>query len=375
MATHAEIYPPGEFLKEELETRSWSQLEFAEIIGRSPRLVNEIIAGKRAVTPETAALFAASLGTSAEVWLNLETQFRLSKVEVHADVVQRRARLYERFPVRELARRGWIKGSDEVSELERQILAFFCIASLDEAPALAHAAKRTSYEEVSIPQFAWLFRVKQIAKSQVAKKYDRSALIKAVDRLRDLLNAPEEARHVPKVLGECGVRFVLVEALPGSKIDGACLWLSDSQPVVALSGRLDRIDNFWFVLRHELEHLIQEHGKEACLMLDEDLSESETTAEENAANKAASEFAVGDADLTNYMVRVNPYFFSEERVLGFASRIGVHPGIVIGRLHKKLEHSSYPTPYKYLRAYLVKIRHIVTQSASTDGWGQLYPLD
>jgi HTH-type transcriptional regulator/antitoxin HigA len=375
MTRYAEILPPGEFLKDELEARSWSQVEFAEIIGRPARLVNEIIAGKRAITPETAVQLSDSLGTSAELWLNLESQYQLSKVTRTDNLIQRKAKLYERFPVRELIRRGWIEGPTKLEQLEQKIMDFFCIESIDEKPVLAHAARKTSYaDEVSILQYAWLCRVKQIAESHVARKYDRSALIKSFTRLRNLLGAPEEARNVAKILGECGVRFVLVEALPRSKIDGACLWLENSQPVVALSARLDRIDNFWFVLRHELEHLIQEHGKESGLMLDEDLSESASEAEEAVANKAASEFAVEEGELTNYMARVNPYFFSEDRVLGFAGRIGVHPGIVIGRLQKRLEQTDYPNPYKFLRAYLVKIRHIAAQTTPTDGWGQIYPL-
>ena len=54
MNTFAEIFPPGEFLREELEARNWSQTELAEIMGRPVRLINEIIAGKKAITPETA---------------------------------------------------------------------------------------------------------------------------------------------------------------------------------------------------------------------------------------------------------------------------------------------------------------------------------
>ena len=54
----AEIFPPGEMLKDELEARNWSQTEFAEIIGRPVRLINEIIAGKKAITPETAVQLA-----------------------------------------------------------------------------------------------------------------------------------------------------------------------------------------------------------------------------------------------------------------------------------------------------------------------------
>lgn len=68
----AEVFPPGEFLREELDGRGWTQADFAEILGRPPRLVNEIIQGKRRITPETANRLAAALGTSPEFWLHLE---------------------------------------------------------------------------------------------------------------------------------------------------------------------------------------------------------------------------------------------------------------------------------------------------------------
>jgi HTH-type transcriptional regulator/antitoxin HigA len=141
-----------------------------------------------------------------------------------------------------------------------------------------------------------------------------------------------------------------------------------------MSARLDRIDNFWFVLRHEIEHLLQEHGKDSSLMLDENLSDSSTSIqskEEKEANTAAAEFGVSSAELMNYMMRVNPFYFQKQNVLGFAGRLGIHPGIVVGRLHKELEGSGI-SPYKFLREYLVKIRHIITESAPTDGWGNVH---
>ena len=76
----AEIFPPGEFLKEELEARAWSQIELADIMGRPVKLVNEIILGKRAITPETAMQLGDALGTGPEFWMNLESQYQLSKV-------------------------------------------------------------------------------------------------------------------------------------------------------------------------------------------------------------------------------------------------------------------------------------------------------
>jgi HTH-type transcriptional regulator/antitoxin HigA len=289
--------------------------------------------------------------------------------------IQRKAKLHEKFPVRELVKRGWIERSKDTGALEQQILTFYDLESPDDTPILAHAAKRSS-EDVTMLQLTWLFRVRQIARTYVVKKYRAQALRDALGKLHALLTAPEELRKVSAVLNEAGVRLVLVEALPSSKIDGACLWLTPDQPVIALSARLDRIDNFWFVLRHEIEHLLCEHGKEAFLMLDEDLFDSgnsSTAEEEKAANAAASQFAVPDSELVDYMTRVKPYYFSEERVLGFSGRLGVHPGLVVGRLQKRLEKTGYPTPYKFLRSYLVKVRHILTQSVPTDGWGTIYP--
>ena len=374
MNTYAEVFPPGEFLKDELEARNWSQTEFAEIIGRPVRLINEIIAGKRAITPETATQLSASLGTSAELWMNLESQFQLSKVSAPDTVIERKAKLYETFPVREMIRRGWVSGSEDVDLLEQEFLDFYCISSLDERPRLAHAAKRTTYGEISILQASWLFRVKHVAKSFVLPKYSPEALRQQLPSIQALQTDPAELRHITKLLNEAGVRFILVEALPGSKIDGACLWLSDTQPVIAMSSRLDRIDNFWFVLRHEIEHVLLGHGKEEP-MLDEDIGESDSEREEEKlANAAAAQFGVSDEELNGYIARVNPYFFARDRVVGFAARLKVHPGIVIGRLHKTLEKRNYPDPYKYLRDHLVKVRQFVSQSAPADGWGSVFPV-
>ncbi len=76
----AEVFPPGEFLRDELDARNWTQTEFAEIIGRPRELINRIVSGKRGVSPRTALEFAAALGTSAQFWMNLESTYQLSKL-------------------------------------------------------------------------------------------------------------------------------------------------------------------------------------------------------------------------------------------------------------------------------------------------------
>jgi HTH-type transcriptional regulator/antitoxin HigA len=88
----AEVFTPGEFIRDELAARGWTQAKFAEIIGRPLQNVNEIINGKRRITPEMAVLIAAAFGTSPEVWLNLENTYRLSKVPAPGPEVLQRAK-------------------------------------------------------------------------------------------------------------------------------------------------------------------------------------------------------------------------------------------------------------------------------------------
>ena len=114
------------------------------------------------------------------------------------------------------------------------------------------------------------------------------------------------------------------------------------------------------------------------MMLDEDICESSDASneilEEQVANDAAAQFGVTDSELNNYMARVNPYFFAREKVLGFARRLEVHPGIIVGRLQKRLEAKGQRDSYRYLREYLVKIRQLLAQSAPVDGWGNIFPI-
>ena len=362
----AETFPPGEFLKEELESRNWNQTELAEIIGRPIKLVNEIILGKRAITPETAIQLGEALGTGPELWMNLESQYALSKVAPSNNAVSRRSKLYEKFPVREMIKRGWICATESIDTLEQQFVRYFDLKSMeDELVIPAHAAKKSS-ESVTGLQLAWLIAARRLASRVVVAPYTWDALRDALPRLQALMSAPEEARHVTRLLNECGVRFVVVEALASSKIDGACFWLDGSQPAIALSTRLDRIDNFWFVLRHEVEHVLCEHGKQATVIFDEDLSDESNEnqiEEERAANHAASVFPFDRAEFENYIVTVQPYYFAEQKVLNFSARLGIHPGIVVGKLQRRFGE------YQYLRAHLVKTRHIVVQSAPHDGWG------
>jgi len=366
----AEVFSPGEFVKDELEARGWTQADLAEILGRPARLVSEIIAGKKHLTPETAHGLGAAFAMDPQVWMNLESAYRLSRARAPGDVVGRRARLYAKAPIKELLRRGWVEPTDSIDVLEQRVMSFLEMSSLDDEPQFSAAAKRTDYSEQASPsQIAWLCRARQLAREMVLPTYSERALRESLDRLRAFLTEPEEARHVPRVVAECGVRFVIVESLPGSKIDGACFWLDEERPVIAMSMRFDRIDNFWFVLRHELEHVLRKDGRteaivDAELEGDNAGTGTELPTSERAANRAATDFCVPTKQMDSFVARKSP-FFSEVDLVGFARVLGVHPGIVAGQLRRRIN------KWNVFGKHLVKIRFAVLPSATVDGWGEV----
>jgi len=367
MATRipAEVFPPGDFIRDELEARGWTQGDLAQIMGRPLQFVNELVAGKKQVTPDTALGLAKAFGDDdALYWMNLDNVYRLAKAKPADESVSRRANLYSKFPVREIVKRNWIEPSDNLDVVEHRICRFYRIETLDDEPKFAHAAKADQYEGRTPLQWAWLYRAKELAEAVHSVSFSAPKLHAAIAKLRTIRVAPEEIRQVPAILGETGIRFVIVEFLLGAKIDGAAFWLDENTPVIAMSLRYDRISNFWFVLRHEIEHILRKDGLRLDVELTEQIQRKETLPlEEMRANEAAADFAVPKSELDNFIKRVRP-LYSEQRILLFSKRIGVHPGLVIGQLQFREE-----VPYTHFHKFLVKVREIITQTALTDGWG------
>lgn len=375
----AEVFPPGDFVREELDARGWTQSDLAEILGRPQKTISQIVSGRKAVTPETAKGLADAFGTSAELWMNLESAYRLHRSIKNSDPddsVSRRAKLFMKAPVKEMVKRRWVESSDNVAVLEKRICDFFGIRSIDQEPEFwQHAAKKsTSYEKVTRAQLAWLFRARQLAKLATAKPFSQSSLKDLLERLKLLLRSAEEARQAPRLLAEHGVRLVILEQLPQTRIDGACFWLDRRSPVIALSLRYDRVDSFWHTLMHELGHVSNLDGlggAEGALDIDLIGEKAALPADlperERKANRFASDSLVHRDDLEDFIARAKP-LYSKNRIRGFAARIHVHPGIVVGQLQFLRE-----IDWSHSRDMLARIRDIVTNSTLTDGWGHPAP--
>lgn len=374
----AEVFSPGEYIKEFLEGRSWTQDDLAAILGRPLQLVNEISLDKRGITPETAKGLAEAFGTSAQLWLNLDAGWQLYKARsTQPDpAIALRARIYSKGPIKEMVKRGWIELSSNPEVLEQRVLEFYRIKNLDDASPIVLAAARmsASYDALTPAQQSWMCRALHLGQAlDVSSKFDSKRVDGLIAKLRMCLTNSEEIRHVPDVLAEFGIRFLVVEHLAKTKIDGACLWLDDTSPVIALSLRYDRIDYFWFTLMHELGHAARGDGRRnAFLALDvrlvgeHSLTREEKPSFEIHADEFAEEALIPQKKLDDFVSRKGP-LFSKRDILGFASLHEVHPGLVVGQLHHR------GTKYSKFRRFLVRIRDQLTATALTDGWGHTVP--
>jgi HTH-type transcriptional regulator/antitoxin HigA len=236
---------------------------------------------------------------------------------------------------------------------------------------IRHIARKTNAgEDATLTQQAWLHRVVQIAESIECKPYSERALYQAQTRLKALMIRPEDIQQVAGILAECGLRFLVVEGLPAGKIDGVCIWLNPNKPVVALSLRFDRIDNFWFVLWHEVTHVLNRDGKsESAWIIDVELEKDRVkeSVQERKANEGAAEKCVPEGDMISFLAR-RDRFIAEQEVLFFARQMKVHPGVVVGQIHNRTK------KYELLRKHQVKIRQYLMPTAMVDGWGQVAPV-
>jgi HTH-type transcriptional regulator/antitoxin HigA len=368
---------PGTFIVEELDARGWQQVDLAYILGISPQQLSPLLTGKASITPDMAAALGEAFDMPADFFANLQKMYDLGKAKPVDPGVRTRASWVSVFPVREMIRRGWIEETDP-GLLDLQMTRFFGKNRVEDIPfmnaeaaVVPHAAKKGGgYESTTPAQYAWLHRVMKIAEMEEAPLYSESALRDILPRVRAHLLDKDDLIHIPEILRQSGVRFVLVEALPGSKIDGVCVWI-DGQPAIGLTTRLDRLDNFAFVLRHEIEHVLRGDGREVSFApVDEIDAEFQNAPnlpeEERVANNAAAEFCVPRSHLNSFIARKSP-FISEQDVLAFAARMEIHPAIVVGQVQHKTN------KYAWLRKYQTSIRNYLFAWRFIDGWGRVAP--
>jgi HTH-type transcriptional regulator / antitoxin HigA len=331
------VSPPGDTIADLMEERGWHQTELAVRLGYTNKHVSQLMNGKAPVTEDTALRLERVLGGGVAFWLAREAQFRAQRARLAAaDRFFQWTGWLDKIPVKELMQAGAIPkqrmDSKGKSTLVEVLLRFFGVASPDEWER--HYARmevsfhRTRAEQSDIGAISAWLRLGEIKAERLASpRYDRSRFEDALKEIRTLtVQPPEEFEpRLHELCRKSGVTLVLVPAIPRAYVSGVARWLSPQRPLIQLSLYGKTNDRFWFAFFHEAAHVLL-HGKKSVFLDDYDHNLIDSK-EEREANSWTGSFLIPSAGAADLALLKN-----KAAVKDFALSIGLHPGIVVGRL-------------------------------------------
>ena len=326
----ARIISPGEIIADEIESRMWTQEDFADIIGVSIQTVNKLIKNKTSITTEMAVALGAALGQSTEFWINLDTRYRSLKFANKEKEVALKSEIYALMPIGEMAKRNWI---DKGNILE-SILSFFRCdkwETIRDKEICGLFKKSDKFTERFNRNAAncWFQRAKNISETITVAPYDSDKLEKLLSNISQYTIKPNGLSDFLDELTNCGVKFFVLPHLSKTFTDGAAFY-KDGNPVIVYTARHKRLDNFWFVLAHEIVHILRHLNGENWYIIETD--EIEINNIEKEANQEAQKALKHNLiyqhlkDMVDYL----PIY----QIKTVASTIGIHPCIIIGAMSR-----------------------------------------
>ena len=324
---------PVEAIKFRMEQLGMNQQSLVPFIGSRSK-VSEILGRKRHLTLPMIRALSKGLGIPSDVLLHDYNELQ-NDDELHLD--------YDRFPIKEMMKLGWIpKISDFEIRSQEIILDLIGDAGgMESVKCCLFRQGKSSRENEKNDTYAltaWCLKVLSIAnqQSQTIRYVEGSVdaeFLREVAKLSYFENGPILAKEYLK---KHGIRLIILEHLSKTYLDGAVFFPADKNPVIGLTLRYDRVDNFWFCLLHELAHLCK-HSKTngiGIIIDDLDLRKYENTKEDTVEkeadriaqeallpNKAWKDFG-GSSSSTAGLIQI----------IKLANTLKVNPAIIAGRI-------------------------------------------
>ncbi len=344
-----ELPDPIEAIRFRMEQSGLKQQDLIPYIGSRSK-VSEILAGKRLLSLKMIRALHKGLGLPAEVLLR-EPGGRIPEELPNLQC--------ERFPLKEMAKRGWIAACNETAaslkeraeELVREFLRPLGNCKIQQGLLRPRQRVRSGSAMDEYALVAWCTRVISLAQRQQVAAYRSGTITEDfMQRLVNLSYLDSGPRLAREFLGKNGIHLIVLSHLPRTHLDGAAMMLSSGNPVVALTLRYDRLDHFWFTLCHELGHvkLHFDNEEDACFVddLDTDPEGPEVKADEFAQDA---------------LIPAGVWAHSPTRhertpgaVVHLASQLRVHPAIIAGRIRR--EQRSYRLLTSLVGQHLVRVQ-------------------
>ncbi len=334
-AAHHVIEPPDpiEAIKFRMEQGGLKQVDLVPFIGNKSK-VSEVLNRKRPLSLAMIRKLHAGLGIPAEALLQ-EPGKALSPLYDGID--------WKQFPLAEMLKRDWFPGfegrANDLADRGEEVLGPFLFPGGRDCRQLDMAARQGKRKGCSPDEpalWAWQARVLQLSAEADVGEYAPAAmtddLMRSVISLSRLDDGPLQAR---RLLERNGIAVVILHHLPGTHLDGLAMMRPDGHPVVALTLRHDRLDNFWFTLAHELAHVVLHLSKGDSTVFIDDLESSGTKGKkEKEADKLAADLLIPSELWRTSRLGRTP---GALRVREVAMRAHVSPAVVAGRVRHETE--------------------------------------
>lgn len=334
------VSPPGDTILDLLEEREWTQQQLADRLGYSLKHVNQLINAKVPLTEDAAIRLQSVLGAPLGFWLTREAQYR-ERVAIQ-EATERQTTMVpwlERFPVRELMDIDVLpkRRVDAKSKpgLVGELLSFFGVASPEQWESqygrMELAFRRSREDQADVAAIsAWLRMGERVAEKQDGPTYDETLLKSALVEIRKMTcQTPQDFQpRMQRLLHEAGVAFVLVPALPRTHVSGVARWLNLRRPLIQLSLYGKQNDRFWFSFFHEAAHILLHSQQKKSVFLDDPSKGESSSKDEKEANAWARDFLIAPSAAA----ALGELPKTKSAVTDYAHFIGVHPGIVVGRM-------------------------------------------
>jgi HTH-type transcriptional regulator / antitoxin HigA len=332
---------PGEIVSEYVEFHGWTQRDLARRTGLTPKTISEICNGKAPLTPTTALALEKVLRRPAHFWLNLQRQYDEAEARIRE---RHKSALWtgwaRKFPLKDMKRLRFSlpKGRSDVDAL----LTFLGVSSPESWDAVwtaSNVAYRQTRKFVQSAEAisAWVRETELTAEQMETAPFDEARLRASIGELRRLTREKADGflNPVQSICAGFGVAVVLVPELPHCGISGSAQWLSDKKALIGLTLRYKTDDQLWFTFFHELAHILL-HRKKKTLIVDnaaDDLSDRiidpEMQGYEAEANQFSADTLIPPTALREFL---RARTFTNESIYNFAEKIGIGPGILVGRL-------------------------------------------
>lgn len=352
-------FHPGYYVADIIEDMGVSQAEFAIRLGTTPKTLSQLVNGQINISNNLAKKLSIMMGTSAEVWLNLQSSYDEKLIEIEKardfDAQVGIASLIDYSYFESVC--GFEKTKDIVDRINN-LCKYFMVSDLRimlQPDFLVNFKMgiKTIEAKNMINSRAWVQTAINFSKSIETKPYNADKLKGFLPELRSMTVMDPEffLPRMRAIFSECGVAFVLLPNLKNSGINGAVKWMSNDRVVLAMNSSGLDVDKFWFSLFHEIKHVLQQKIKTVFISSTvNDMMEMNKSLEDEA-DLFASDYLIPKVAMKKF----NPdKYTTDEEVEAFADSIGIHPGIVAGRLqHDKIIAKNHCAEFK--EKYVIEI--------------------